>query len=62
MGNFWVVPLLHSVSDMITKQVKIKKTTTFGLYFLSAAVKKENSKPQLLTSRNSYRPLTKRFN
>jgi len=40
MGNFFVVSLLHSVSDMVTKQVKIKKTTTFGLYFLRAAVNK----------------------
>jgi hypothetical protein len=41
MGSFGVAPLLHSVTDMITKQIKIKNKT-FGLYFLSAAVKKSN--------------------
>jgi hypothetical protein len=56
MGNLCVVPLLHSVSDMITKQVKIKKNIFWPVLAQRSIKRKQNP---ALTSRNSYRPLTK---
>ena len=38
MGNFWVMPLLHSVSDMFTLLLKQHHTATSLLYYTIAAV------------------------